>query len=143
MANEKNMNWVNWLMCLLALTAVVLAALILAKVNKKCGKQTYVHRTRNVKMNDPTEIAKLAQYHCGSNDPTLIRNFQAVMAMENACQGSLWNDGDPPGNTDDDNVMMSLCNALGSEYTEKYNTQLNSIKCALNPPNGDASQCCN
>jgi hypothetical protein len=34
---EKDMNAVKWLMCLLALAAVVLTVLILVKINKKCG----------------------------------------------------------------------------------------------------------
>lgn len=42
MADGKNMIWVNWLMCLLALTGVVLAALIYSKVNKKCSSQGYL-----------------------------------------------------------------------------------------------------
>lgn len=38
MAN-KNINWKQWLMCLTAIASVVLASLILSKVNNKCGKK--------------------------------------------------------------------------------------------------------
>jgi hypothetical protein len=45
--NGKNITPVKWLTCILALVAVVLAALILNKVNKKCSKDTYT-RPRKV-----------------------------------------------------------------------------------------------
>jgi hypothetical protein len=50
MANEKEMNAVKWLMCLLALVAVVLAALILNKVSKKCTKDGYTGPNSGMKL---------------------------------------------------------------------------------------------
>lgn len=46
MANRKDMEWVKWLMCLLALSAVILAVLIYSKVNKCGKKQTYLPPNR-------------------------------------------------------------------------------------------------
>jgi len=43
---SNDINWVKLLTCLLALVAVILSALIYAKVNKKCGSQNYIPPNR-------------------------------------------------------------------------------------------------
>lgn len=145
------MNLLEWVTCLLALIAVVLSVFILVKVNKKC-KQTYLppnkaalrSRVNKVKMNNPIAIAELAQERCGDVG-NLVPKFLSVMDMENRCQRSLWDDGAVPGLTDDDNVMMALCpdeSGLTMSNFPQYQSQFNSVKCALEPPNEDVSQCC-
>jgi hypothetical protein len=163
MAKRKDMSPMKWVMCLLALVAVVLAALILNKVSKKCTKDGYTHR--RVGMDDPGEIGKLAMQHCATQDKELLNNFQTVMKLEDKCQqGQLWDDSsvingvqDPPGGTDDDNVMMYLCNALVTYRDIADNVVVNTnmvplskkhfpeqvakIECALKNPN-DLGKCC-
>lgn len=41
MTKQKDMKLTNWLMCILAIAAVVLSVLIYLKVNKKCERQKY------------------------------------------------------------------------------------------------------
>jgi hypothetical protein len=132
MANGKDMNPVKWLMCVLAVVAVVLAALILVKVNKKCGgtnsgsksnkaklriqiptNRSPVARTRNVRANDPNTISALCQQYCGNIDASKIAMFNAIMKFEDVCGpavGSLWDDSTSPLGTADDMVMAYLCN---------------------------------
>jgi hypothetical protein len=117
----------------------VIGVTVFLVMKKKDKKDNF---NSKLKMNNPEEIKKLALKHCKQSTPELINGFLRVMEMENRCQSSLWDDGDGPGNTDDDNVMMTLCGHPALEpYKDKYDSQFKSIFCALNPDN-NISSCC-
>lgn len=169
MTSEKN---TDWFMYLLAVAAVVLAVLILIKVDKRCKNSKSAKRLRlrvnsnnmhplsrgagmKVGANNPIVVNQLAQDYCGKVDPQVVAAYTKIMQTEDACESSIW------GNSDDDMVMIYLCNApIDAElpngqvqtmkfhdYLQKYNpngykTVQNDINCALNPPGGNPVNCC-
>ena len=117
MANEKEMNAVKWLMCLLALVAVVLAALILNKVSKKCTKDTYTRPQPRTRFGGRVkDIGPSAGGNRVNNPPS-----DFVSGCQNAFNSGCASDGatvNVCGGYDNNNVMQIGC----QDYTNMDDT---------------------
>lgn len=91
------------------------------QIAPKLSAEMNARSSRKVGADNPAVIIQLLKQYCNNpnQDPmSMIPAFNTVMAGENNMQGSLWNDGDGPYGTDDDNVAAYICNYNGTAVAQ-------------------------